>query len=53
MPEGCEAITGRSADSAHYRYVGETAAFQIYELNITLEEYMGMFYTQEAEIVIE
>jgi D-alanyl-D-alanine carboxypeptidase len=52
-PEGCETITGRSADSAHYRYVGETAAFQIYELNITLEEYMGMFYTQEAEIVIE
>jgi D-alanyl-D-alanine carboxypeptidase len=52
-PEGSEGITGRSADSAHYRYVGVTAAQQIHELNITLEEYMGMFYTQEAEIVIE
>ena len=51
-PEGSESVTGRSADSAHYRYVGLTAAEQIYSLGITLEEYMGMFFTQEAEIVI-
>ena len=50
-PEGSESITGRSADSAHYRYVGQAAAEQIYSLQITLEEYMGMFYTQEAEII--
>lgn len=52
-PEGSESITGRSADNAHYRYVGATVAEQIYSLNITLEEYMGMFYTQDAEIVFE
>ena len=52
-PAGCEAVTGRSADDAHYRYVGLTVSLQMYELGITLEEYMGMFYTQEAEIVIE
>lgn len=51
--EGCENVTGRSADAAHYRYVGDTVSQQIYELGITLEEYTGMFYTQEAEIVIE
>ena len=52
-PEGSESITGRSADSSHYRYVGLTAAEQIYSLGICLEEYMGMFFTQEAEIVLD
>lgn len=52
-PEGSESITGRSADSGHFRYVGRAAAEQIYSLNITLEEYMGMFYTQDAEIVLD
>ncbi len=52
-PPGSEQITGRSADNAHYRYVGLTAAEQIHSLDITLEEYMGMFYQQDAEIVIE
>ncbi len=51
-PEGSETFTGRSADSAHYRFVGLPAAGQIHSLGITLEEYMGMFYTQEAEIVL-
>ncbi len=52
-PEGSEEITGRSADSAHYRYVGLNAAEQIFSLGITLEEYMEMFYTQEAEIIFQ
>ena len=52
-PEGSESITGRSADSAHFRYVGQAAAEQIFNLDLTLEEYMGMFYTQEAEIVLD
>ena len=52
-PEGSEAITGRSADPAHFRYVGTAAAEQIYSMNLTLEEYMGMFFTQEAEIIFE
>ncbi len=51
-PEGSESVTGRSADSGHYRYVGTVAAEQIFSLGITLEEYMGMFYTQDAELVI-
>ena len=52
-PQGAEAITGRSADAAHYRYVGLTAAEQIYTLEITFEEYTGMFFTQEAEIIFQ
>lgn len=52
-PEGSESITGRSADGGHFRYVGRSAAEQIYSLDITLEEYMGMFYTQDAEIVLD
>ncbi len=51
-PEGSESVTGRSADNSHFRYVGRPAAAQIQSLGITLEEYMGMFYTQEAEIVL-
>ena len=52
-PQGAEAITGRSADAAHYRYVGLSAAEQIYTLEITFEEYIGMFFTQEAEIIFQ
>lgn len=52
-PEGAESITGRSADAAHYRFVGLTAAEQIYTLQITFEEYTGMFFTQEAEIIFQ
>ena len=33
--------------------MGRSAAEQIYSLDITLEEYMGMFYTQDAEIVLD
>ena len=52
-PEGAEGITGRSADAAHYRYVGQSAAEQIYTLQISFEEYMGMFFSQEAEIIFQ
>ncbi|MBR5094147.1 MAG: M15 family metallopeptidase, partial [Oscillospiraceae bacterium] len=38
-PPGSEEITGRSADPAHFRYVGVSAAEQIFTLDITLEEY--------------
>lgn len=43
-PEGKSDITGVVYEPWHYRYVGHTAAQQIYELNITLEEYVDMFY---------
>ena len=52
-PEGSESVTGRSADSSHYRYVGLTVAEQIQSLDICLEEYMGMFFTQDADIVLD
>ncbi|MBR0040473.1 MAG: M15 family metallopeptidase [Oscillospiraceae bacterium] len=45
-PEGKETITGHSFDPAHYRYVGQSAAKQIFELEITLEEYVSMFYSK-------
>ena len=39
-PEGKEDITGIDYEPWHYRYVGETAAREIYERQITLEEYL-------------
>ena len=44
-PEGKEKITGHLANEEHYRYVGRDAAEQIHELDITLEEYVSMFYS--------
>ena len=37
-------ITGIIYEPWHYRYVGEEAAAEIYELSLTLEEYLDMFY---------
>ena len=37
-------ITGIIYEPWHYRYVGRTAAKQIHELGVTLEEYIDMFY---------
>ena len=44
-PEDKSAVTGVSGIPWHYRYVGEEAAGQIHELEITLEEYIEMFYS--------
>lgn len=43
-PQGKTAITGIVYEPWHYRYVGLSAAEQIYELKICLEEYIDMFY---------
>ena len=43
-PEGKEDITGYSYEPWHIRYVGEEAAKEIYEQNLTLEEYYNMIY---------
>lgn len=40
-PDGKEDITGVSYESWHFRYVGVTAAEEIMEQGITLEEYLG------------
>ncbi len=45
-PAGKENITGHAFDPAHYRYVGQSAAKQIFELELTLEEYVSMFFSK-------
>ena len=45
-PAGKESVTGHPFDPAHYRYVGQSAAKQISELELTLEEYVSMFYSK-------
>ncbi len=39
-PKGKEKITGFKYEPWHYRYVGEKIAKEIYEQNLTLEEYL-------------
>ena len=43
-PNGSSEITGIIYEPWHYRYVGEEAAAEIYQLGVTLEEYLDMFY---------
>ncbi|MBR1457004.1 MAG: M15 family metallopeptidase [Oscillospiraceae bacterium] len=52
-PAGASELTGAPYEPWHYRYVGETTAWQIFSLNITLEEYSSLFYNEEAEIVFD
>ena len=40
-PEDKVAITGIAYERWHYRFVGKDAATEIYEKNLTLEEYLG------------
>lgn len=41
-PNGSTDITGIIYEPWHYRYVGETFAKEIYELDVTLEEYLAL-----------
>ncbi|AQU78258.1 MULTISPECIES: M15 family metallopeptidase [Planococcus] len=41
-PEGSEHITGYMHESWHFRYVGKDIATEIYQQDITLEEYLGI-----------
>ena len=52
-PNGSSGITGYIYEPWHYRYVGLEAAQQIHQLGITLEEYLIMFYSEEAVIRFE
>ena len=52
-PKGAEEITGYSWHPWHYRYVGEDVARNIYSLGITLEEYLSLFYSDEAQVEID
>lgn len=42
-PENKEHITGYNTESWHFRYVGEKVAKQIYEENITFDEYYAYY----------
>ena len=44
-------ITGIIYEPWHYRYVGEDCAKEIYELGVTLEEYLEMFYEPLEQVV--
>ncbi len=52
-PEGSEESTGMAYLPWHYRYVGESAASQIQQLGITLEDYVNMFFNDSAAVVFE
>ena len=52
-PEGSEEETGYAWHPWHYRYVGEGAAGNMHSLGITLEEYILMFYSEEASVVYD
>lgn len=43
-PEGQTDITGYAYEPWHYRYVGEELATEIYQQDLTLEEYFGFDY---------
>lgn len=43
-PKGSTDVTGVLYEPWHYRYVGPEAAGQIHQLDVTLEEYLTMFY---------
>ena len=52
-PKDSEEITGYSWHPWHYRYVGEDVAGNIQSLGITLEEYLSLFYSDEAQVVYD
>lgn len=44
-PAGKTQQTGKTYRPCHFRYVGVSAAEQMHELDLTLEEYLQMFYS--------
>ncbi len=47
FPEGTSEITGIQHEPWHFRYVGQELAKELYDLGVTLEEYMDML-TEKA-----
>lgn len=41
-PNGSEKITGYMYEPWHFRYIGKELAVQVYEANVTLEEYLDL-----------
>ena len=48
-PEGKREATGADYVPWHYRYVGQEAAQQIWELGLTLDEYIDLFYPEQTD----
>ena len=46
-PDGKREATGVGYVPGHFRYVGAEAAQQIYELGLTLDEYIDLFYPEQ------
>lgn len=46
-PDGKREATGVGFVPGHFRYVGAEAARQIYELGLTLDEYIDIFYPEQ------
>ena len=41
-PNGTEKITGYMYEPWHFRYIGKELAPQVYEANVTLEEFLNL-----------
>ena len=52
-PDDAWELTGLNGHAWHFRYVGEDAAGNINSLGITLEEYLSLFYSEEASVVYD
>lgn len=52
-PQGSESVAGRAFSPGHYRYVGKEAAEQMKETGLCLEDYIGMFYSNQANVIVE
>lgn len=52
-PPEAEDVTGYGWHPWHYRYVGADVAESIHSLDITLEEYLLLFYSAEAAVVYD
>ena len=52
-PRDAAEITGFQWHPWHYRFVGEDVAGNIHSLGITLEEYLSLFYSDEAAVVYD
>lgn len=48
-PPGKEGITGYQTEEWHWRYVGQKAATEIYNLGLTLDEYCAIFLANSSD----
>ena len=49
--DGKTDATGQKYSPWHFRYVGADAAAQMFQLELSLEEYLAWFYSEEAIVI--